>query len=308
MYDPKKSNPPAPVQKRLNYTVSYGGGRFGGYGYLVKDSVSIGNAVAHSMTVGVATTLGPNFPQGNSDGIMGLGFQGTANSFGKLLKRVTPRRRFAHSETATVYRDSRIPAIQPRTFMEILVAQGGLDLPVFTTNFNPTAKGIVPTIEFGKIDRSKYSGELSTAPVKSGSWIVEDVIFEVNGFTALYNQSMLFDTGAASLMYADAPLTDFYYHHRNVPSATKSTDGHWIVDCDAALPDLSMRIGNGTVVVPGKLMNNGGPAEERNRCWGTLQTTKPGTIGNVAGPFFTSHFVVFNQDPAAPSISYASYA
>lgn len=75
-YDPAKSNPRAPVQKKLNYTVSYGGG-FGGFGYLVKDSVSIGHAVAHDMMVGVATVVGPHYPQGKSDGIMGLGFKST---------------------------------------------------------------------------------------------------------------------------------------------------------------------------------------------------------------------------------------
>lgn len=73
-YDPKRSIPRAPVQKDLNYTVSYGGG-FGGYGYLVKDSVSIGHTVAHDMMVGVATVVGPHYPQGISDGIMGLGFK-----------------------------------------------------------------------------------------------------------------------------------------------------------------------------------------------------------------------------------------
>lgn len=78
--------------------------------------------------------------------------------------------------------------------MEILIAHGGLDFPVFTTNFNPTARGVLPSIEFGKIDRSKYSGELSTVAVKSsyGNWTVDNIIFEVNGITALYNQSMIF--------------------------------------------------------------------------------------------------------------------
>jgi len=74
MYDPKRSNPPAPVQKGLNYSASYGGG-FGGFGYLVTDTVSIGHAVAHDMMVGVATVVGPHYPQGMSDGIMGLGFK-----------------------------------------------------------------------------------------------------------------------------------------------------------------------------------------------------------------------------------------
>jgi len=64
----------------------------------------------------------------------------------------------------TTFRDRNILEPQP-TFMEILIAQGGLDLPVFTTNFNPTAKSVLPSIEFGKIDRSKYSGKLSTVAV-----------------------------------------------------------------------------------------------------------------------------------------------
>ena len=78
--------------------------------------------------------------------------------------------------------------------MEILIAQGGLDFPVFTTNFNPTSKGSFPSIEFGKIDKSKYSGELSTVAVNKnyGNWTVDHIMFEVNGHTALYNQSMIF--------------------------------------------------------------------------------------------------------------------
>ncbi len=77
--------------------------------------------------------------------------------------------------------------------------------------------------------------------------------------------TMIADTGAASLMYADDPLTAFYYYHKKVPSATMLANGTWIIDCDATLPDLSMHIGNGKVVVPGKLMNNGGPTLETNR-------------------------------------------
>lgn len=42
-------------------------------------------------------------------------------------------------------------------------------------------------------------------------------------------------------------------------------NGTWTVDCDATLPDLSMHIGNGKAVVPGQLMNNGGPTPEKNR-------------------------------------------
>ncbi|KAL8701570.1 MAG: hypothetical protein Q9201_004843, partial [Fulgogasparrea decipioides] len=164
-----------------------------------------------------------------------------------------------------VFRDGIISDPQP-TFMEILIAQGGLDLPVFTANFNSTPNGAIPSIEFGKTDRSKYSGKLSTVHVNKsyGNWTVDNIIFEVNGAAALYNQSMIFDTGAASYMYADPPLTAFYYHQHNVPSAVMLSNGAWTVDCDAVLPDFSMWIGNGTAVVPGKLMNSGGSMLEKN--------------------------------------------
>ena len=65
---------------------------------------------------------------------------------------------------------------------------------VFTVDFNSKAGARTPTIEIGKINRQKAAGNLGHVPVNSssGSWIVDNISFEVNGVVIDHKQSMVF--------------------------------------------------------------------------------------------------------------------
>lgn len=77
-------------------------------------------------------------------------------------------------------------------------------LDVFTVDFNPDKGSRTPTIEIGKIDRSKAAGNLGHAPVSNrttAKWTVDHISwsvngqpinYKVNGHATNYTQSMLF--------------------------------------------------------------------------------------------------------------------
>ena len=77
-------------------------------------------------------------------------------------------------------------------------------LAVFTVDFNPAKGSRSPTVEIGKIDRTKAAGNLGHAPVSNrttAKWTVDDISWSVNGQTITtkvnghptnYTQSMLF--------------------------------------------------------------------------------------------------------------------
>lgn len=72
--------------------------------------------------------------------------------------------------------------------MEVL--QSSLDQPLFTVDCNTAGS---PSIEFGAIDSSKYSGELTTVPSdpSNKAWAVNDITFSVNGVAIGYTQPVM---------------------------------------------------------------------------------------------------------------------
>ena len=84
---------------------------------------------------------------------------------------------------------SQVRPDQSKTFMEY--AQSSLDIPVFTANLRPDNQD--GTLEFGFIDHSLYSGDLSTVSVNNstdGSWTVDQVTFATGNVQI--TQQMLF--------------------------------------------------------------------------------------------------------------------
>ncbi|KAL8817251.1 MAG: hypothetical protein Q9191_008182 [Dirinaria sp. TL-2023a] len=221
------------------------------------------------MGVGVATSVGKNIKDwAGMDGILGLGF--------RELNSATPWK------MATLMYWLEIEKQTPTE-------------DVFTVDFNIKAGARTPTIEIGKIDRSKAAGNLGHVPVNNstGFWTVDNIAFEVNGVAINHTQSMIFDTGGSGEVTVDLPVAEEYYAQVDSHKTSNTT---FSVKCDAALPDLKLYLGNSTASYPGSILKAG-------YCDGVLVGSG---AHNVGAMFFQSHYVVFKYDE--PAILYAPFA
>ena len=86
------------------------------------------------------------------------------------------------------------------TFFETLMPD--LEEPIFALGFGARSARSIgsPSIEFGHLDRLKFSGELATTPINRSTnrWTAEGILFSVRG--KLINES-------ASLVFGMFPMS-----------------------------------------------------------------------------------------------------
>ncbi|KAL8946172.1 MAG: hypothetical protein Q9222_007403 [Ikaeria aurantiellina] len=244
-------------------------------GFVAFDDVSVGASPPVLMAIEVATEVSETIKGFDEwDGILGLGFRD--------LNTVVPNK--------------------VDSFMLRLLESYPPTLPVFTVDLNPQRPHSKPTVEIGKIDREKANGDLQHAPVNnsSGWWAVDDISFEVDGQALPVRQTMIFDTGGSSTISVQPEVAAAYYN--NTGAVNFYNDGTYYFPCSTKLPDLKMYIGNGTAIYRASLLS--APAGNDGQCVGVINGNLTG-MGNVGGPFFEAHFVVF--DYATPAIQYAPF-
>lgn len=138
------------------WSISYGDGS-GAAGVVGMDTVEIGGVTATSQAVELATAVSQSFVRDvNNDGLVGLAFSN--------LNTVKPTKQ--------------------TTFFDTVMPQ--LAAPIFSVDLTNDTTG---TYEFGRIDKSRFTGELATIPVnaRSGFWAVESTSFQV-GTQKIQNQ------------------------------------------------------------------------------------------------------------------------
>ncbi|KAL8947994.1 MAG: hypothetical protein Q9222_005776 [Ikaeria aurantiellina] len=210
------------------------------------------------------------------------------------------------------------------TFFEALMPN--LELPIFALDFRKESKDSMgPSIELGKIDATRFSGELASTSIdrSTNRWIANGITFSVRGQLMPESASMSFDTGGDNKIYAPLSIVEEYY--------SQIADVRWaslggynctvVIPCNSELPGLEMHIGNGTARIHGENMMGRPVTGSVNPAWGagagklctpTLQAfgSYPGKtcfdFGLIGAPMFYENYVVFNQ--AEPSMSYAPYA
>lgn len=148
-------------------------------------------------------------------------------------------------QTKLTIRFSEVP--QYTTFFDDI--KSTLSAPLFTADLK---KGIPGSYDFGFIDDSKYTGDITYVPVntRQGYWG-----FTLDGYAIGTENSnsipvdVIADTGT-TLIYLPEKIVKAYY--RDVPSAFyNSTDAGYIFPCDTTLPSITFTIGNYKAVVPG---------------------------------------------------------
>lgn len=207
-FDQTKSRTFKPMQG-ATFQISYGDGSAaaGGVGM---DMIDVGGAMT-LQAIEVADKVTSSFLEDqNNSGLMGLAFSN--------LNTVKPQKQ--------------------KTFFENIKAS--LPMPLFTADLR---KGSAGTYEFGRIDSSKFTGDLTWIPVNTtmGFWQFSSTSFAVGDGPrqeATPGGQAIADTGT-TLIIAD-PKTCTNYYGQVAGAVMNQTVGGFTVPCNQTLPDLKL--------------------------------------------------------------------
>ncbi|KAL6719114.1 hypothetical protein ACLMJK_003351 [Lecanora helva] len=262
LYDPSKSETYSNVAG-ATFSVNYGDGSQT-YGNVGVDTVEVGGVTVMGQALELPTAISSSFTDDlNSDGILGLGFQSS---------------------------NGVRPEAQPTFFENAL---SSLKAPVFTANLKANTAG---NYQFGIIDHTAYTGEISYVPVNksSGLWQFE---------TKKGYSPGIADTGS-SLLLLDDPIVQDYW--KQVPSHTSDQQGI-IFPCGTQLPDFHIELGSTYVAtVAGSLINYAPATSKAGYCFGGIQSNNGQQLNIFGDILFASQFAVF--DAGNMRIGFAPHA
>ncbi|GKT59814.1 eukaryotic aspartyl protease [Colletotrichum tofieldiae] len=261
LYDPSKSQNAKMLQGQ-QFSIRYGDGS-GAQGVVGTDVVDIGGAVVQEQAIEMATAVSQQFVEDTANnGLLGLAF-------------------------------SKLNTVKPtaqKTFFDNVMPS--LAEPVFTADLR---KKTVGAYEFGRIDTSKFTGQMAWIPINttSGFWQFSSEKFAVgNGQVqaGTAGGQAIADTGT-TLILANPTMVQAYY--QQVQGAKQDqTVGGVTFPCNAQLPDLMMDIG-GVYMARVKGSDINFAQVDQQTCFGGLQatTSKLQIYGDI---LFKSQFVAFN--------------
>jgi len=260
-FDPAKSQSFQTMQG-ATWSISYGDGS-GAAGVVGMDVVNIGGATATRQAVELATAVSQSFARDtNNDGLVGLAFS--------TLNTVKPQKQ-------TTFFDSVMPQ---------------LAMPVFSVDLKNDSTG---TYEFGRIDNTKFQGQLTNVPVNaaSGFWQVDSPTVTI-GNQKVANQGgspAIADTGT-SLLLVDPQVTNAYY--AKVQGAVNNAQvGGFTYPCNAQLPDFGVAMGpTYTAMVPGNAITFA--QVDANTCFGGVQSNGGANLQIYGDVMFKTQYVVFD--------------
>jgi hypothetical protein len=212
LFDPSESRT-FKMLKGASFSITYGD-ESGAAGNVGIDVVDIGGVIVENQAVELATKVSSSFVEDvGSHGLLGLAYS--------KLNTVQPQ--------------------QQKTFFDNVLPT--LAEPLFTADLRP---GEVGAYEFGRIDTSKFVGEMAWVPINTtnGFWQFGTSGFAVGSeeaMTGLPTAQAIADTGT-TLMIVSKELSDGYY--RQVSGARNDENiGGMAFPCDSQLPDLFIDVG-----------------------------------------------------------------
>jgi len=184
-----------------------------------------------------------------------------------------------------------------------------LDMPVFTADLDPDGTGVY---EFGKIDATKFEGEMAWIPVKAetGFWQFGSTKFAVGDqlFDNPQGSDAIADTGT-SLLLVDQQVADAYYSQVKGAQLNAQVGG-FIFPCATTLPDMSVAIGDSYMAkIPGNQLIFAPVDKANTTCFGGVQGNQGSGLQIYGDTMFRAQFVAFNggnqslgfgQKPATP--------
>ncbi|KAH7398387.1 aspartic peptidase domain-containing protein [Pyrenochaeta sp. MPI-SDFR-AT-0127] len=250
------------------WKITYGDGS-GAAGIVGTDTVTIGGVKVENQTVELASLVSQSFVQDtNTDGLVGLAFS-KLNTVNDGTQK-TPQ----------------------KTFFDNVM--NDLDMPVFTADLDPDGTGVY---EFGKIDATKFEGEMAWIPVKaeSGFWQFASTKFTVGNqtFENPQGSDAIADTGT-SLLLVDQQVAVAYYSQVQGAQLNAQVGG-FIYPCGAALPDMSVAIGDSYMAkIPGSQINFATVDQGNTTCFGGVQGNQGAGLQIFGDTLFKAQFVAFN--------------
>ncbi|KAJ4368261.1 hypothetical protein N0V83_006617 [Neocucurbitaria cava] len=256
--------------KKVNgaqWKISYGDGS-GAAGIVGTDVVTIGGVKVQNQTVQLANQVSQSFVEDtNTDGLVGLAFS-TLNTVNNGVQKT--------------------PA---KTFFDNVM--GDLDLPVFTADLDPDGTGVY---EFGKIDTTKFEGDLAWVPVKAetGFWQFSSTKFAIGNqtFDNPQGSDAIADTGT-SLLLVDQQVAEAYYSQVQGAQLNAQVGG-FVYPCDATLPDMSVAIGDYMAKIPGSVITFATVDDANTTCFGGVQGNQGAGMQIFGDTMFRAQFVAFN--------------
>jgi aspergillopepsin I len=239
-------------------------------GVVYTDTVKVGPLTATKQAIEAAVKI--TFETA-SDGILGLA--------PSIINQVQP-------EKQTTFFETLVPTLQKK---------------VFAANLRIDGKG---TWDFGYIDDSKFTGDITWAPVSGDQkhWQVDVGEYAVgNGsFSSAAVGEVIVDSGSA-LVYLPSAVVDDYYGQIEGYSLTQG--GSSIFPCKSTLPDLNFKVGNGVLSIPGREVNYGTYDKAKDLCVGAITTQlnmKYSVLGNL---WMRNYYVVHSHEDSTPKMGFA---
>lgn len=231
------------------------------------DNVSVGGITVTGQAVELASMVSAQFASDKqNDGLLGLAF-------------------------------SSINTVKPQaqtTWFDSGVKQGLFESNVFTADLKHNAPG---SYDFGYIDDSKYTGEITYTPVDNsqGFWEFTGTGYGV-GSGNFNEQSIdaIADTGTTLLLMDDSIVDDYYSQVDGAQNDQQQ--GGYVFDCSADLPDMILGIGDGQATIPGSLMSLGPVSSGSDQCFGGLQSNSGIGLSIYGDVFLKAVLAVFDAD------------
>lgn len=110
------------------------------------------------------------------------------------------------------------------------------------------------------------------------------------------------DTGT-TLVLLDDDVVEAYYNEINSAQYDNSQGGY-VFDCDADVPDFAITVGDYTATIPGDYINFASAGS--NTCYGGIQSNSGIGFSIFGDVFLKSQYVVF--DASGPQIGFAAQA
>ncbi|KAF4555730.1 Aspergillopepsin-1-like protein 2 [Elsinoe fawcettii] len=266
------------------YSVTYGDGSYS-KGVVYKDKVTIGGVTFDSQGVEAAQSVSQSFLNHiDADGLIGMSFT--------ALNTVRPT--------------------QQKTFFENV--KDNLALPLYAVTLrqrgpNALTSSHVGSLDFGYINRTKFTGDLHwtpVAPANAAFWQFEVFRFAING-TDYQNSpkggfNTIVDTGT-SLSYLPDDIVNKYYA-KVKGAVVDSSWGGWTFPCDSKLPPMGLWINRRKFTIRPKYIN--WEQISATHCLGGIQSSGRLPFAILGDTFIKGYYVVFDQRQATPRVGLAT--
>ncbi|KAG0305939.1 hypothetical protein BGZ98_003269 [Dissophora globulifera] len=195
-----------------------------------------------------------------------------------------------------------------KTFMDKAIAGGVLAQPVISV-FLPSVRrngGVGGEYLFGAIDNTKFTGNLTYAPVtRKGYWQIAITDVGFNNQSLGQASEGIIDTGTTLVIVGDAAAAAI---HSNIQGAVNDPQNGWLVPCSAqnSIDNVSFAMGGGNFNIPVADLAFEDLGDGSGNCFSGVQGGQNDLwiLGDV---FIKNNYCVFDQGKSQVGIAPLNY-